>query len=396
MRQAPLRVLVATPVIAAVLLGAGLTWLASVTSRTLRERNDAVRQGVLLRLGHDLESELREVGPGEAASTVERFLADHGREISGIALVGAEGVIAQSGRVGAGAQDQPAMLGPAWRPLGGGFGRGRGPGRGTPPTLRLQPTETLGSAGRLARVVVVGAVVAALGLVTFSLFAVAGLAQRQRLAAAEAEHRRLEVLALAGAGLAHRIRNPLAAIIGTTQLLLEGATPPADARARRILEASQRIDALLGALLAFARPPEASPEVVDLAALATRVLGRTAGRARLVARGAVPAWADSEHVESILEELVANARAFDPDGELEVEARLDGHRAVAEVRDRGPGLAVDPERAFDPYVTTRPEGAGLGLATVRALARANGGEVTLASRRDGGCVARLVLPAERA
>jgi two-component sensor histidine kinase len=395
-RQPPLRVLVAMPVIAAVLLGAGLTWLASVTSRTLRERDDAVRQGVLLRLGHDLEGELREAGPAEAASTVERFLAEHGREVSGVALVGADGVIAQAGRVSDQAQAQPAMLGPAWRPLGGGMGRGRGPGRGTPPTLRLQPTDALGSAGRLAGVVVVGSLAAALGLVAFSLLAVAGLAQRQRLAAAEAEHRRLEVLALAGAGLAHRIRNPLAAIIGTTQLLLEGAVPPADARARRILEASQRIDALLGTLLAFARPPEATPEAVDLAILATRVLGRTPGRTRLIARGPVPVWADGEHVESILEELLSNARAFDPEGELEVEARSDGDLAVAEVRDRGPGLAVDPERAFDPYVTTRPEGTGLGLATVRALARANGGEITLASRRDGGCVARLALPAERA
>jgi signal transduction histidine kinase len=69
---------------------------------------------------------------------------------------------------------------------------------------------------------------------------------------------------------------------------------------------------------------------------------------------------------------------------------------VVEVRDRGRGLAIDAERAFDPYVTTRPEGTGLGLATVRALARANGGDITLAARKGGGCVARLALPAGRA
>jgi len=73
-----------------------------------------------------------------------------------------------------------------------------------------------------------------------------------------------------------------------------------------------------------------------------------------------------------------------------------GGTAWVEVRDRGPGLSVDPARAFDPYVTSRPGGTGLGLPTVRALARANGGEVTLEARSGGGCVARLTLPGERA
>ncbi|HQR68071.1 MAG TPA: ATP-binding protein, partial [Thermoanaerobaculia bacterium] len=51
------------------------------------------------------------------------------------------------------------------------------------------------------------------------------------------------------------------------------------------------------------------------------------------------------------------------------------------------------ERAFGPYVTARPGGTGLGLPIVRALARAAGGDVTLAAREGGGCVARLALPA---
>ena len=66
-----------------------------------------------------------------------------------------------------------------------------------------------------------------------------------------------------------------------------------------------------------------------------------------------------------------------------------------EVCDRGPGLTIEPKQAFDPYVTTRPEGTGLGLAIVRALARASGGDVTLAPRPGGGMVARLVVPAAR-
>jgi signal transduction histidine kinase len=362
-RAPSLRLLLAVPAIAAAVLGVALVWLAAVAAHTLRERDDAVRQGVLLRLGHELETDLREAGPDEAAATLGRFLAAHAEALAGVELVGPQGVIAGKGTLRPTASEQPAMLGPRWRPAGGMMGRGAGPGRGTLGTLRLQPAKALGASDRLASVMM-----------------------------AEAERRRLEVVALAGAGLAHRLRNPLAGIKGTTQLLLEGAAPPTEARARRILEASERIEVLLGRLLAFARPPEASPETLDLVALTERVAGRTPGVVRVSSRGAVPAWADGEHVESILEELLGNARAFDPEGELEVEVRREGRAAVAEVRDRGLGLAVHPERAFDPYVTTRPEGAGLGLAIVRALANANGGDATLAARAGGGCVARLELP----
>jgi signal transduction histidine kinase len=244
-------------------------------------------------------------------------------------------------------------------------------------------------------VILAGALTAASALAGFSLLGVAGLVQRQKLTAIQAERQRLEVLANAGAGLAHRIRNPLAGIKGTAQLLVEGATAPVEGRARRILEASERIESLLGRLLDFARPPEPDPAMVDLAALAERVAGRTAGWARLARAEPVSAWADPDHVESIVEELMANAHAFDPEGEIEMTVRRDGRLAILEVWDRGPGLALDAEQAFGPYVTTRPEGTGLGLPIVRALARANGGEVSLTSRAGGGCVARLVVPTQR-
>ena len=112
--------------------------------------------------------------------------------------------------------------------------------------------------------------------------------------------------------------------------------------------------------------------------------------------GAVPVRADREHVETILEEYLANARAFDPDGTIEVAASLRDGRARLEVADHGPGPAVDAAAAFEPYVTSRPDGTGLGLAIVKALAVANGGAATLGRRPEGGCVASLVLPAAAA
>lgn len=392
-RTPPLRVLVALPVVAAFVLGLALVWLAWLAARSLGERDQAVRDGVLLRLGHTLEAELREAGAVEARTVVQAFLATHAAELAGIELAGPHGVLVREGSVGPAAFEQRAMLGPGWRgTMGVGGG---GPGRGPQMLLRLEPAAALGSASRLAPVVLGGALVAAAALLGFAVLGVAGLAQRQRLAAELAERERLEALAGAGAGLAHRIRNPLAGIKGTAQLLAEDPSPPVAARGRRVLEASERIDALLGRLLEYARPPAPAPAALDLAAVCEKVAGRIAGNVRLGAAGAVLAWADPEHVESILEELLANARAFDPQGELGVAVRREGRLAVVEVADRGPGLEIEPEQAFRPYATTRAEGTGLGLPIVRALARANGGDVTLASRPGGGCVARLALPAAR-
>ncbi len=395
MRPLPVRTLLAAPVAAALLLGFALLGLAAVVVRTLGERDAAVRQGILLRLGHELEADLREGGPEQAGATLPAFLAAHGDELAGVELAGASGAVLREGEIGRDAVEQPAMLGPAWRGVFGQGGRGGGPGAGraTPARLRLQPAPGLGGS-RVGTLVAVGAVAAAIVLVAFSLLATTGLAQRQRLAAANAERQRLEAVALAGAGLAHRIRGPLAAAKGSAQLLQGTGTPVVEGRASRIVEACERIEALVTRLLTYARPPEPSPEALDLAALAARVVARTAGPVRVTGEPGLAAWADADHTESILEELLANARAFDAGGTLEVEVAREGRWASLAVADRGPGPALDPERAFDPYVSSRPEGTGLGLAIVRALARANGGDVTLAPRPGGGSVARLLLPAE--
>jgi signal transduction histidine kinase len=79
---------------------------------------------------------------------------------------------------------------------------------------------------------------------------------------------------------------------------------------------------------------------------------------------------------------------------VEVGAHREGGSAVLEVLDHGPGLPAGlAERLFEPYVSTKRRGSGLGLSLVRDIARQHGGAVTLEDREGGGAHARLVLPA---
>jgi len=398
--RAPFWLLVApAAVFAVVLLGTAL-----LAARTLRERDAAVREGLLLRAGHALEVRLRESSPDEAAPVLAAFLSEN-RTVAGVAVLGPEGVLATAGVIGAGAVEMPAGLGRGWRARAFGDGAGRGGrasagpepgggrGPGVPPfRLRLAPAAELGRSSGVALATATGGVAAAVTLVALAVVAARGLAERQRREIAEAESARLQTVALAGAGLAHQLRNPLAVIKGTAQHL-EGRVPEAEReRLERIVASSGRIETILARLLEFARPPSPQPSSFDLTALAREVSARSGPGIEVVTTGEVTARADREHAESILEELLANARAFDPGGRIEVAVRREGRAAILAVADRGPGLEIDSARAFEPYVTSRPDGTGLGLAIVSALAAANSGRASLAARPGGGCIASLSLP----
>jgi signal transduction histidine kinase len=212
----------------------------------------------------------------------------------------------------------------------------------------------------------------------------------------EAQRRRLEALARAGAGLAHQLRTPLATIKGSCQLMGEQLEQsPQRARLQAAISQADRMERMLGMLLDFARPPAPQPRPVEVRAMLQEV---TAHRSR-VQLGRIDnavASADPEHLTQIVDNLVNNAEAFSPSGEMvEVAAALERNRVEIIVADRGPGPGPDPEEHFQPYITTRADGTGLGLAIARTLAEANDGDLILQPRKGGGCEAVLSLPAVR-
>ncbi|MFB1485339.1 PAS domain-containing sensor histidine kinase [Corallococcus sp. RDP092CA] len=222
--------------------------------------------------------------------------------------------------------------------------------------------------------------------------------------ALKAHEERVRSLTTLSGEIAHELKNPLASVKGLAAMVareVEGRPAERLAVLRREVDRMQEI---LEGFLNFSRPLLPLNEApVPLEGLCRQVaelhegMAGERGVALKVADGPpVEAWCDARKVRQVLIDVVQNALDAAPRGttvELQAWATPEGEGRV-EVRDRGPGLAEEVrERVFEPGITTKPHGSGLGLALSRALMRQHGGELSLRAREGGGCVAELSLPA---
>ena len=220
--------------------------------------------------------------------------------------------------------------------------------------------------------------------------------------------RRVEKLAAVGemaAGLAHEIRNPLAALSGAIQMMREElrCAPDQEHLMRIILREADRLGALVSNFLLYARPPAGRPVPVDLEhALAEtlELFARTdtvRGRIALGFDLDPGLWAeiDPGHLRQVLWNLLVNAtEAIEGRGEIRVELRAAGTRqARLEVADSGRGMApATLQSIFDPFFSTKPNGTGLGLSIVQSILDASDCRLDVESAPGRGTHFRILLP----
>jgi two-component system sensor histidine kinase PilS (NtrC family) len=230
----------------------------------------------------------------------------------------------------------------------------------------------------------------------------------------EREGRRKQRLAAVGemaAGIAHEIRNPLASMLGSIQVLRQELTLNEEQAQLMdiVLRESERLNDTIRSFLAYARPQRHAPTRVDAARLLrdTAVLLRNSADVRddhLVDVDAPDElWfdADENQIRQIVWNLATNGlRAMPAGGRLRLAARIEspgadarGGRLVIEVDDQGVGIeAEDLDGLFQPFHSTFTKGTGLGLAIVHRIVSDHDGEVQIESEPGHGTRVRVRVP----
>ncbi|RRQ24131.1 GAF domain-containing protein [Guyparkeria sp. SCN-R1] len=233
-----------------------------------------------------------------------------------------------------------------------------------------------------------------------------------QLREAEAQKLRAERLAVLGqmaASVAHEVRNPLGAIENCLAVLRSSVAGQAKGRdALEIVEGEvQRLERLTGNFLSFGKPRERASQAAYPVRIAEQAIARIRHhiaqeqlpiRIALDVRGqSGPVLLDSDGFHEVLSNLLLNAtQAIEGEGRVEISVRVRSERAYVMVKDDGPGIPADRrEEIFEPFVSQRSHGAGLGLAIVRQLVGTCSGRLRIFGGPGRGTCFALSIPRTR-
>ena len=233
------------------------------------------------------------------------------------------------------------------------------------------------------------------------------LAELQELRNLQTRARLMEELADLGqlaAGIAHEFRNAAGVLRTSAQYLKTKVDHGASDAVDDLLRETDRMTRVTEDLLDFARPWESALEAVEMDPLVQEVVEQLeevfpeAVFIKNLQCGDNTVYGKSAALARVIDNLIRNAvEAGTEDMSIELLTLCapagSGRWFRLLVNDRGRGLPEgDPERLFLPFVSSKPEGTGMGLALARKIARLHGGDITIHTRKGGGVTAEISLP----
>src|SRR5688572_4132408 len=217
---------------------------------------------------------------------------------------------------------------------------------------------------------------------------------------------RLAAVGEMAAGIAHEIRNPLASMSGSMQMLKEELPLSGDQAQLMdiVLKESERLNLTIKSFLAYARPQRFSPQRLDLRAIVqeTAMLLRNSTEVDddhiievVPAEHPVMFDADESQIRQIIWNLATNGlRAMPDGGTLRLSAVSVGSDATLRVEDEGVGIPPEEvEKIFQPFRGSFGKGTGLGLAIVHRIVTDYDGDIEVMPRSGGGTIFRVTFPA---
>ena len=236
------------------------------------------------------------------------------------------------------------------------------------------------------------------------------LTELRRMEEAVRRGDRLAAMGKLAAGLAHEIRNPLASMCGSIELL--GRSPGLAEKERKlmqiVLREGERLEALVHDFLAFAKPSQPQLQQIDVSKLVEETLdvlkqdpAASGLSVKVELEPNAQVRADPGQLKQVLWNLLSNAAEATTSnslrprqgGEVRVRVRCAASHVAVEVQDSGAGIpGEDLLRIFDPFFTTKERGTGLGLAIVHRIVEAHGGEIAVDSVPGRGSTFTVRLP----
>jgi signal transduction histidine kinase len=232
------------------------------------------------------------------------------------------------------------------------------------------------------------------------------LENMKRLQTELVQREKLASLAQLVSGAAHEINNPLAAILGYSELLAAqpGLESSQASMARKIGQQARRTRELVSSLLSFAQQSPGEKTLLDMGSVMQRALQMKMLRTEnknihlesRVAPDLPQIWGNVNQLFQCCVEIIGNATDALEEvggGTFSVSVLQEGDELVMEFSDSGPGIR-DPQRIFDPFYTTKAvgKGMGLGLSVTYGVVQDHQGQITCENRPEGGAVFVLRFP----